>query len=325
MEPVMSVTTCVELVMKVSNVFHVNSTPTELLLLIVTVKLDIMIMMSLFVKNVHITVTPVTEMDVIPVLLDLSMLQNVTAHKKNMITVNNVNHVVVNVLIVSILPVTVLNVLKKELTLLQDVHVLVENMKLKESVKFVPTDVNSVKTKLITVTHVPLTEKTNQPVLVLTIPMMMAPMLIVQIVTTDVKPVPTKLILVKFVKTEELITHNVTVQLENMMMELPNVNLVKCNVTLVKPLLITVLNVKKTEDLPQLVIVHSVKDISKSKDKLTVHHVPNNAKLVLLNLFVLSVLKTEMELLLNVNVHSDNMLMLTMIVKNVQCHVTDVN
>jgi len=144
-------------------------------------------------------------------------------------------------------------------------------------------------------------------------------------VTTDVKPVPTKLILVKFVKTEELITHNVTVQLENMMMELPNVNLVKCNVTLVKPLLITVLNVKKTEDLPQLVIVHSVKDISKSKDKLTVHHVPNNAKLVLLNLFVLSVLKTEMELLLNVNVHSDNMLMLTMIVKNVQCHVTDVN
>jgi hypothetical protein len=197
--------------------------------------MDIMTTVLPSVKDVHITVPPVLNVDlnhvVIPVPQDsFSVEEIVSVHKENSTTVKNVKLVVLNVPLVILLPVTVKHVLPIESKLLQVAHVQMVNTNKMECVNHVPTDVTNVSTKLITVNHVPEIEKTPQLVLVHMDLMMMDPMLTVQLVTTDVYLVPTKPILVNNVKKPETITQSVIALLDIMMTVPGNVNLVPINV-----------------------------------------------------------------------------------------------
>jgi hypothetical protein len=318
MELVQFVTICVILVTRLPSVSPVLSILTELLLQIVIVNQDFMIMVSLFVKDALITVPPVPDADlkplvVIPVLQDSFQAEEIaSAQMDNSITVLNVNHVVLNVLLVSILPLTVLSVLMIESKMPQDVHVQMVNINKTDNAETALTNVLYVSTKLTIVIHVQETEKTNQFVPVHTVTTTMEAMLIAQFATTDVKPVATNPILVTFVKKEETIIHTVTVQSVCMMTELLNVNHVTIHVYLVPVLLITVLNVNQTatETAFQIVTVNSLKDTIKSIMKLSVLHVPLLVRLVPPMLSVLPVTKAETESSQIVYVHLDGTKML---------------
>lgn len=122
MELVQSVTICVMPVTTVLPVPLVKLMSTEPLSQIVSVKMDIMMPVLLFVKNAHITVLLVLLVEtiphvVIPVLLDSFTTcppENVSAQMVNMIMVLNVKTVVLNVLPVKPLLATVLLVMPKE-------------------------------------------------------------------------------------------------------------------------------------------------------------------------------------------------------------------
>jgi hypothetical protein len=236
MELVMFVTICVILVTKPSLVSPVLLTLSEMLLQVVIVNQDIMITLLPFVKDVHITVPLVPDVELTlhvatPVLPDsLPVEEIVSVLKENLMMVLNVNHVVLNVNLVQDQPVTVTYVLPIETKTLQVAHVQMVNTNKMECVKHVLTDVKNVSTKLITVNHVPEIEKTPQLVLVHMDLMMMDPMLTVQLVTTDVYLVPTKPILVNNVKKPETITQSVIALLDIMMTVPGNVNLVPINV-----------------------------------------------------------------------------------------------
>jgi len=199
--------------------------------------------------------------------------------------VKNVNHNVKNV---STKLIIVSNVKTTELIKNQNVHAQVLNSKLTENVINVHIDVTNVKRTKINVPIVLETELINQVVSVQPDIMMMDKIKPVQNVIIDVKLAKIQLTNVLFVLMAELMNQNVLVKPENMMLVNQNVKNVYINVKLVLPLLITVPNVLKTDNKPQIVIVTQPTDITTSKVKLNVHLVMLNAKLAVLKKNVLN-------------------------------------
>jgi hypothetical protein len=137
------------------------------------------------------------------------------------------------------------------------------------------------------VTHVPIEEKTNQPVPVQTNTSMMVLPQNVNHVVTDVLPVLIMLTNVLFVPPVDYLPQIVSVQIKNLTTEATqSVKIVLINVTYVPepPPIVTI--VPKTESKNQIVIVHLLLDSITSKNRLNVQDVPYGVLLVHLILLV---------------------------------------
>jgi len=153
-----------------------------------------------------------------------------------------------------------------------------------ESVLNVLKNVNNVPVVQLMLVNVLILESTNHIVIAQPDIMKLVKILLnVKLVTINVALVTVLLLTVMNVVVKKDITlQNVGVLMVTMIMvSIKIVNHVLSNVKLVKELLKTVLNVKKTEVPSQIVNVHLLVDIMKLKVKLIVHHVTQDVKPVL--------------------------------------------
>lgn len=153
-----------------------------------------------------------------------------------------------------------------------------------ESVLNVLKNVNNVPVVQLMLVNVLILESTNHIVIAQPDIMKLVKILLnVKLVTINVALVTVLLLTVMNVVVKKDITlQNVGVLMVTMIMvSIKIVNHVLSNVELVKELLKTVLNVKKTEVPSQIVNVHLLVDIMKLKVKLIVHHVTQDVKPVL--------------------------------------------
>jgi hypothetical protein len=193
-----------------------------------------------------------------------------------MITVlQNVYHVVINVLTVKSTLANVLNVLKTECQILHLAHVMMDGMNPMENVKNVLSDVKNVPFKLKIVILVLLTESLPQLVDVHLDIMMITHLLNAHYVNTLVSLV-LHMMYVPNVNLVEFKFQTVNVQLDNGMMVLLNVKYVHSNVQPVKMMLKTVTLVPVTELMLHFVIVHLVKVTMKLLMKLGAQNVLHN-------------------------------------------------
>ena len=147
-------------------VAHVNIIPTESTHQLVIVWTDIGLTVPLYVEPVHANVLLVLVMKDVLLVSQVALAhQLVNVHLINMNKLANVTIVPTNVMNVSMMLTTVLNVPKKEKKMLLIVTVQLVNSKSTKSVKIVDTDVNSVPPTKITVTDVLISEWKNHIVI----------------------------------------------------------------------------------------------------------------------------------------------------------------